>query len=82
MLTNLQYLFFEVLNDGTSITDTALYEGLDTRNKCIMMMCTVQSTGVSLKSLDRIRTHLLDYFESFDDKQDFHLNFWVPLELK
>ena len=76
------YLFFEVHNDGTGITDTALYEGLDTRNRCVMMMCTVTSTGVSLSPFDRVRTHLLDFFKTFEEKQDFHLNYWVPLELK
>ena len=68
VLSNLMYLFFEVHNDGTGITDTALYEGLDTRNRCVMMMCTVTSTGVSLSPFDRVRTHLLDFFKTFDEK--------------
>ncbi len=65
VLNNLMYLYFEVFNDASSITDAALYEGIDTRNKCIMMLCTASAKGVSLKGFDRIRTHLLDYFETF-----------------
>jgi len=38
-LSNLMYLSFEVFNDSSGPTDAALYEGLDTRNRCIMMLC-------------------------------------------
>ena len=58
------YLYFEVFNDQSGPTGNALYEGIDTRNKCIMMMCTNNKTGVSLTGADRLRAYFLDFFEA------------------
>jgi hypothetical protein len=64
------YLYFEVYNDQSGPTGNALYEGLDTRNKCIMSLCTWSGgkRGVSLTGSDRIRSYLQDFFETDEEK--------------
>ena len=66
ILTNLYYLQVETFNNGQH---ASLYDGMVTRCKDVMSMAAKDfPKGVEMRGVDKIRNHLLDFFET--DEQE------------
>ena len=78
VLENLNYLYFEIYNNGQH---QSTYEGLSSRNEGIMKFFRVAKPGKAMKKTDLLRNYLLEYSNTDEEKMQFHLKYWVPIEL-
>ena len=78
VLEDLNYLYFEIYNNGQH---QSTYEGLSTRNEGIMKFFNVKKPGKAMKKTDMLRNYILEFSSTDEEKAQFHLKYWVPIEL-